>query len=117
MAVMLGYSIQKHNDLEAMDAELVLLVREDDKDGVTAENKTRLEKAGWKVRVAEELTFDGVDNGAIRKHHRHNMNKLHLWSWTEYEKILFIDADVVCKGPLGDLWNMPGGMIYLSGSD
>ncbi|KAI5805038.1 nucleotide-diphospho-sugar transferase [Geopyxis carbonaria] len=108
MAVMLGYSIQKHNDLEAMDAELVLLVREDEKDGVTAENKTRLEKAGWKVRVAEELTFDNVDNGAIRSHHRHNLNKLHLWSWTEYEKILFIDADVVCKGPIGELWDMPG---------
>ena len=105
---MLGYSIQKHNDLAAMDAELVLLVREDDKDGVTAENRTRLEKAGWKVRVAEELVFDNVDNSKIRAHHRHNLNKLHLWTWTEYEKILFIDADVVCKGSLAELWNMPG---------
>lgn len=108
MAVMLGYSLQKHNDLKAMDAELVLLVRDELPDGVTAENKTRLEKAGWKVRVAKELTFDGVDNGKIRSHHRHNLNKLHLWSWTEYEKILFIDADVVCKGSIAELWNMPG---------
>lgn len=109
MALMLGYSIQKHNDLAAMDAELVLLVREDPKDGLTAENKTRLEKGGWKIRVAEELKFDGVDNGKIRAHHRHNLNKLHLWSWTEYEKILFIDADVVCKGSIKELWEMPGG--------
>ncbi|CCX04543.1 Similar to Glycogenin-2; acc. no. O15488 [Pyronema omphalodes CBS 100304] len=108
MAVMLGYSIQKHNDLKAMDAELVLLVRDEGADAVTAENKTRLEKAGWKVRVAEELTFEGVDNGQIRAHHRHNLNKLHLWTWTEYEKILFIDADVVCKGSLAELWEMPG---------
>jgi alpha-N-acetylglucosamine transferase len=85
----------------------VLLVREGG-DGVTADNKTRLEKAGWKVRVAEDLHFDGVDNDQIRAHHRHNLNKLHLWSWTEYEKILFIDADVVCKGSLADLWEMPG---------
>jgi alpha-N-acetylglucosamine transferase len=111
MAVMLGYSIQKHNDLKAMDAELVLLVRAfDPKDdtSVTAENITRLEKAGWKVRVAQELEFEGVDTGDIRSWHRHNLNKLHLWSWTEYEKILFIDADVVCKGSLAELWDMPG---------
>lgn len=108
MALMLGYSIQKHNDLKAMDAELVLLIREDEEDGVTAENRTRLEKAGWKIRVAEELTFDGVDNSAIRSHHRHNLNKLHLWTWTEYERILFIDADVVCHGSLEELWQMPG---------
>lgn len=105
---MLGYSIQKHNDLKAMDTEMVLLIREDEEDGVTAENKTRLEQAGWKIRVAEELTFDGVDNSAIRSHHRHNLNKLHLWTWTEYEKILFIDADVVCQGSLAELWQMPG---------
>ena len=108
MAVMLGYSLQKHNDLKAMDAELVLLVRDEAPDGISAENKTRLEKAGWKVRVAEELHFEGVDNGKIRAHHRHNLNKLHLWSWTEYEKIMFIDADVVCKGSIAELWDMPG---------
>ena len=108
-ALMLGYSIQKYNDLAAMDAELVLLVRQDGADGVTAENITRLERAGWKIRVAEELEFEGVDNTKIRAHHRHNLNKLHLWSWTEYEKITFIDADVVCKGSLKELWKMPGG--------
>lgn len=108
MALVLGYSIQKHNDLRAMDAELVLLIREDNEDGVSAENRTRLEKAGWKIRVAEELKFDGVDNSAIRPHHRHNLNKLHLWTWTEYERILFIDADVVCHGSLEELWQMPG---------
>lgn len=111
MAVMLGYSIQKHNDLKAMDAELVLLVRAfdpADANAVTTENITRLEKAGWKVRVAKELEFEGVDTDDIRPWHRHNLNKLHLWSWTEYEKILFIDADVVCKGSLAELWDMPG---------
>lgn len=107
-ALMLGYSIQKHNDLAAMDAEMVLLIREDGVDGVTKENRTRLEAAGWKVKVAEDLEFENVDNSQIRAHHRHNLNKLHLWSWTEYEKILFIDADVVCKGSLKELWEMPG---------
>lgn len=105
---MLGYTIQKHNDLAAMDAEMVLLIREGGTDTPTAENITRLEQVGWKIKVAEELEFEGVDTGKIRSWHRHNLNKLHLWSWTEYEKILFIDADVVCKGSLKELWEMPG---------
>lgn len=106
---MLGYSIQKHNDLASMDAEMVLIVREQGADGVTKENRTRLEAAGWKVKVVKDLNFKGVDNSKIRAHHRHNLNKLVLWSWTEYDKILFIDADVVCKGSLKDLWGIPGG--------
>lgn len=107
-ALMLGYTLQKHNDLIAQDAEMVLLIREEGADAVTAENRTRLEQAGWKIRVAEDLEFDGVDNTKIRAHHRHNLNKLHLWSWTEYEKILFIDADVACKGSVAELWDVPG---------
>lgn len=117
-ALMLGYSIQKHNDLAAMGAEMVLLIREDGADAVTKENRTRLEAAGWKVKVAQDLEFEGVDNSKIRAHHRHNLNKLNLWSWTEYEKILFIDADVVCKGSLKELWEMPGGLsaVVIMGS-
>jgi len=112
MALMLGYSLKKHNDLEALNAEMVLLVLEDDegKNGITRENRTRLEKAGWKLRVAEELEFPGVNQTQIRKHHRHNLNKLHLFSWTEYDKIVFMDADTVCKGSIQDLLEMPGGM-------
>ena len=110
-ALLLGYSIQKHNDLAAMDAEMVLMVREEGMDSVTKENRTRLEAAGWKVKVVKDLNFKGVDNSKIRAHHRHNLNKLLLWSWTEYDKILFIDADVVCKGSLKDLWDVPGGEL------
>ncbi|KAF1988274.1 glycosyltransferase family 8 protein [Aulographum hederae CBS 113979] len=110
MALMLGYSIAKHNDLAALNAELVLLCLEDDAgiNGITRENRTRLEKAGWKIRIAEELEFPGVNQTQIRKHHRHNLNKLHLFSWTEYDKIVFMDADTVCKGSIQELLQMPG---------
>lgn len=104
----LAYSIQKYNDLQAMDAELILLVRTEGKDGVSAENITRFEQVGWKVQVAEDLEFDNVDTGNIRSWHRHNLNKLHIWTWTQYEKILFIDADVLCKGSFAELFQVPG---------
>lgn len=108
LALNLAYSIQKYNDLDALDAELILLVRTEGEDGVSAENITRLEKVGWKVQVAEELEFEQVDTGAIRSWHRHNLNKLHIWSWTQYEKILFVDADVLCKGSFAELFQVPG---------
>ncbi|TGZ80867.1 nucleotide-diphospho-sugar transferase [Ascodesmis nigricans] len=112
LAMMLGYSILKHNNMNDLDAEMVLLVREanddDAKDGVTKEDIEKLEKVGWKVRVEKELQFENVKIEDIRAHHRHNLNKLHLWTWTEYEKIVFIDADVVCKGKLDELLAMPG---------
>jgi alpha-N-acetylglucosamine transferase len=34
---------------------------------------------------------------------QHVMNKLRLFEWTEYERVLFIDADMVLQAPLDDL--------------
>lgn len=108
LALNLAYSLQKYNDIEALDAEMILLVRTEGEDGVSAENITKFEKVGWKVQVAEELEFENVDNGDIRSWHRHNLNKLHIWTWTQYEKIVFIDADVLCKGSISELFQVPG---------
>lgn len=111
MALMLGWSIARNNNLAALDAEMVLLTVHDDtgKDGITAENRTRLERAGWRVREAQALAFAGVNQTQIRSRHRHNLNKLHMWSWTEYERVAFVDADAVCKGSIAELLQMPGG--------
>lgn len=114
LALMLGYSIKKHNDVKALDAEMVLLVREqseDAKDGITPEDKAKLEEVGWKLRPIKDLEFKDVKIEDIRAHHRHNMNKLELWNWVEYEKILFIDADVICKGSFKEVFEMPGGTL------
>lgn len=107
-AATLGYSILKHNDVDALDIEMVLLIRTDGADGVTPQNITNLEKVGWTVRVAEELEFEEVKTSDIRPWHRHNFNKLHLWTWTQYEKVIFVDADVICKNPFADILHMPG---------
>lgn len=111
MALMLGWSLAGNNNLTALDAELVLLTLHDDtgKDGITTANRTRLEKAGWRIREAQALAFAGVNQTQIRSRHRHNLNKLHMWSWTEYERVVFVDADAVCKGSIAELLQMPGG--------
>ncbi|KAK9465947.1 nucleotide-diphospho-sugar transferase [Lipomyces arxii] len=107
-AMMLAYSLQKYNDLAALDAELVLLVRTEGADGVTPQNITRLERVGWTIVVERDLDFENVDESKIRSHHRHNLNKLYLWSYTQYERIVFIDADTLCKGQIGELFQQPG---------
>lgn len=108
IAMTLGYSISKYNDLESMDADMVLLIRTEGENAITRENITNLQKVGWKIQIAQDLEFDGVDITDIRPWHRHNMNKLHLWTWTQYEKIVFVDADIVCKGSISDLFKVPG---------
>lgn len=111
-AMMLGYTLQKHNDFEALDAELILLVRTEGKEAVTPQNITRLERVGWKIMIEKDLEFQGVDKGKIRPYHRYNLNKLYLWSYTNYERIVFIDADTLCKASIAELFDQPGGILH-----
>lgn len=108
IAMTLGYSLTKHNDLDSLDIDMVLLVRTEGEDAITPQNITNLQKVGWKIQVTEDLEFDGVNITDVRPWHRHNFNKLHLWTWTQYEKVVFIDADVICKNAVSDLFKMPG---------
>jgi len=110
MALMLGWSIKQHNDLVNLNADMILLTLPWDNNGIglTAENKTRLEKVGWMIRELEQIHIDGVDFAQIQPHRRNNLNKLQPFGWEEYEKIVFMDADTVVKGPFGELFAMPG---------
>jgi hypothetical protein len=114
LALMLGWSIQKHNDLSALGVELVLLtlygghLGDVAAPGITALNRTRLEKAGWKIRTEERLKVPSVDFSLIKPHRRLNLNKLKIFGWDEYDKIVFMDADTLVKGSIEDLFTMPG---------
>jgi hypothetical protein len=114
LALMLGWSIKQHNDLAALGAELVLLtlhgghLGDAAAPGITSENQTRLEKVGWKIRKEEHLKVPSVNFSLIQPHRRLNLNKLKIFGWTEYDKIVFMDADTLVKGPIDDLFAMPG---------
>lgn len=110
MALMLGWTISQHNDLTRLNAEMVLLTLPWDGNGIglTVENKTRLEKVGWNIRELTQIEINGVDFTQIQPHRRNNLNKLQPFGWVEYEKIVYIDADAIVKGPFGELFSMPG---------
>lgn len=106
LALGLGYSLAQTNDLAAQDAEMVLFVRK--AANVSTEVLNKLKRVGWKLRFEDDLTFEGVDLEQISPNHRHNLNKLRFWSWVEYDRILFIDADTLVKRDLSEVWDTPG---------
>jgi lipopolysaccharide biosynthesis glycosyltransferase len=121
MALMLGHSIKQHNDLEALDAELVLFTLQPDDEwltGLTSWNKTVLqEKGGWKIRAEPHLEVPGVNLTQIQPHRRLNLNKLKIFGWAEYERVVFIDADCIVKGSIEELFKLPKEVEFAAAPD
>ena len=109
----MGYSLAQTNDLAGQNAEMVLFIRRGANISTAAQEK--LQKVGWKLRIEDDLVFEGIDFEEIRPWHKWNLNKLRFWSWTEYDKILFIDSDTLIKGDLSEIWSTPGGISLLLG--
>jgi alpha-N-acetylglucosamine transferase len=106
MALAMGYSLMQTNNLAAQNAEMVLFVRKEA--NISSSALSKLKQIGWKLRIEQDIVLENVDVDKIRYWHRWNLNKLRFWSWTEYDQILFIDADILIKGDLSELWNTPG---------
>jgi hypothetical protein len=121
MALMLGHSLKLHNDLDRIDAEMVLLTLDPDDSGVTgltAENATILQgKGGWKIRSLPRLEVPGVNMSNIQPHRRLNLNKLQMFGWSEYERIAFIDADCFVKGSIEELFKLPAEVEFAAAPD
>ena len=115
MVLAMGYSLAQTNDLAAQNAEMVLFVRKDANISISALDKLRT--VGWKLRVEDDLVFKDVDIEKIRPWHRWNLNKIRFWSWTDYDQILFIDADAIVKGDLSEIWDTPGSAIVYGIAD
>ena len=117
---MLGYSLKQHNDLDALSADLILLTLEPDDEwltGLTSWNKTILENAGWQIKAEPRLEVFGVNMNAIQPHRRLNLNKIRIFGWEQYDRILFIDADTICKGSIAELFALPKEVGFAAGAD
>jgi alpha-N-acetylglucosamine transferase len=107
----MGYSLAQTNNLAAQNAEMVLFVRK--AANISTDALDKLRTVGWKLRIEDDLVFENVDVDQIRSWHRWNLNKIRFWSWTEYDQILFIDADALVKGDLSEVWGTPGSNYLL----
>ncbi|KAL6955429.1 putative UDP-glucuronate:xylan alpha-glucuronosyltransferase 3 [Sarracenia purpurea var. burkii] len=80
--------------------DLVVLVD----DTITDYHQRGLEAAGWKIRTIQRIRNPKAERDAYNEW---NYSKFRLWQLTDYEKIIFIDADLLILRNIDFLFEMP----------
>ncbi|KAG5245054.1 plant glycogenin starch initiation protein [Salix suchowensis] len=69
-----------------------------------SKTEERLEKAGWKIRTIQRIRNPKAEKDAYNEW---NYSKFRLWQLTDYDKIIFIDADLLILRNIDFLFGMP----------
>ncbi|XP_026664278.2 UDP-glucuronate:xylan alpha-glucuronosyltransferase 1-like isoform X2 [Phoenix dactylifera] len=80
--------------------DLVILVDET----ISNHHRSGLEAAGWKVRTIQRIRNPKAQRDAYNEW---NYSKFRLWQLTDYDKIIFIDADMIILRNIDFLFTMP----------
>ncbi|XP_030544111.1 putative UDP-glucuronate:xylan alpha-glucuronosyltransferase 3 isoform X2 [Rhodamnia argentea] len=80
--------------------DLVILVDE----MISEHHRAGLEAAGWKVHTIQRIRNPRAQPGAYNEW---NYSKFRLWQLTDYDKIIFIDADQLVLRNIDFLFRMP----------
>ncbi|KAK3006029.1 hypothetical protein RJ639_016308, partial [Escallonia herrerae] len=80
--------------------DLVILVDET----ITEYYRSGLELAGWKIRIIQRIRNPKAEKDAYNEW---NYSKFRLWQLTDYDKIIFIDADLLILRNIDFLFGMP----------
>ncbi|KAL1553259.1 UDP-glucuronate:xylan alpha-glucuronosyltransferase 1 [Salvia divinorum] len=80
--------------------DLVILVDET----ISEYHRSGLELAGWKVRTIKRIRNPKAEKDAYNEW---NYSKFRLWQLTDYDKIIFIDADLLILRNIDFLFSMP----------
>lgn len=80
--------------------DLVILVD----DTISAYHRSGLEAAGWKIRTIQRIRNPKAEKDAYNEW---NYSKFRLWQLTDYDKIIFIDADMLILRNIDFLFSMP----------
>ncbi|CAA7396672.1 unnamed protein product [Spirodela intermedia] len=86
--------------MSGSDRDLVILV---DKT-ISDEHRGGLAAAGWKVRTIQRIRNPKAERDAYNEW---NYSKFRLWQLTDYDKIIFIDADLLILRNIDFLFSMP----------
>ncbi|KAL9330587.1 hypothetical protein ACSQ67_000197 [Phaseolus vulgaris] len=88
--------------------DLVLLLDS----SISAVKRRTLELSGWKIRVITRIRNPRAENGTYNEY---NYSKFRLWQLTEYERVIFIDADIIVLRSLDILFHFP--QLSATGND
>ena len=80
--------------------DLVLLAD----NSITSRSLQGLRAAGWKIKHIERIRSPNAKKNAYNEW---NYSKLRLWQLTEYDKIIFIDADLIVLNNMDSLFVYP----------
>ncbi|KAK3007995.1 hypothetical protein RJ639_014665 [Escallonia herrerae] len=95
-AIALAQSIIQTNSTK----ELVLLAD----DSISTKSLQGLKAAGWKIKHIERIRSPHAEKDA---YNRWNYSKLRIWQLIEYDKLLFIDADLVALKNMDEFFQYP----------
>ncbi|ERN19935.1 putative UDP-glucuronate:xylan alpha-glucuronosyltransferase 3 [Amborella trichopoda] len=80
--------------------DLVILVDET----ISSHHRSGLAAAGWKIRTIQRIRNPKAEKDAYNEW---NYSKFRLWQLTDYDKIIFIDADLLILRNIDFLFEMP----------
>ncbi|KAJ8429881.1 hypothetical protein Cgig2_014161 [Carnegiea gigantea] len=95
-AIMLAQSLLR----SGTNRDLILLI---DK-SIIPSTRAALEMAGWKLRVIKRIRNPRAEKGSYNEY---NYSKFRLWQLTDYDKLIFIDSDIVVLRNLDLLFHFP----------
>ncbi|XP_073147677.1 UDP-glucuronate:xylan alpha-glucuronosyltransferase 2 isoform X2 [Henckelia pumila] len=82
------------------DRDLILLLDS----SISEPNRDALSRAGWKLRTIKRIRNPHAENNSYNEY---NYSKFRLWLLTEYDKIVFIDSDILVLRNLDVLFHFP----------
>ena len=68
---------------------------------ITAQGLDMLRRSGVEIRIIESIKSSGAEPRWIDQ-----LTKLRLWTWTDLEQIVFLDADHVIHQPIDDVFGV-----------
>lgn len=110
-AISLAQSIRRTGSTK----DLVLLAD----DSITSKSLAGLRAAGWKIRHIHRIRSPKAKKGSYNEW---NFSKLRVWQLTQYDKVIFIDADLIVLRNLDEFFVYPqlsavpnNGVLFNSG--
>ncbi|KAI3852316.1 hypothetical protein MKX03_018961 [Papaver bracteatum] len=95
-AISLAQSIIQTNSTK----DMVILVDE----SITLKSRQELEFAGWKIKLIDRIHSPHARKNAYNEW---NYSKLRIWQLTEYDKLIFIDSDLILLKNIDDFFAYP----------
>ncbi|CAI5474558.1 unnamed protein product [Closterium sp. Yama58-4] len=95
-AIVLARSLKK----SGTKADLVLLVSRE----ISRKSRRGLKKAGWRLKEIERIRNP---HAVPQTYNEWNYSKLRLWQLEEYDKVIFVDSDILVLKNLDFLFSYP----------